>query len=154
MLAGLDGGHPVAPDAASAPTLTARAYLATGDASYLEVRQKEFLARYALGADPRTRARALVEMLQAPYVCSLLPACARDPLILRPATAQGFVTNGAALAKPDGPWDLSWGSYTKAGAAAKGRFESLPVPGSKLPSLNSVSRGISASPVWLCPWLT
>ena len=126
--------------------LTARAYLATGDASYLEVRRPEFLARYALGADPRTRARALVEMLQAPYVRSLLPACARDPLILLPESALGFVTNGAALAKPDGLWDLSWGSYTTAGAAAKGRFESLPVPASKLPFLEFSVAGDLSQP--------
>lgn len=65
----------------------------------------------------------------------ILPACVRDPLKVVPESVTGFVTNGAARAKPAIPGEVSWGACARDGRANKGWFESQPVCRSKLPFL-------------------
>ena len=61
----------------------------------------------------------------------------RLPLAVQadPAATHGFVTNGFHLGRREPATEVSWGSYIKDRAAAKGRFESLPVSKSNLPFL-------------------
>ena len=70
-----------------------------------------------------------------PGVRGILPACVRDSLPLVPDQVTGFLTNGAAGARPRIPGEVSWGSCAKDGAATKGRFESLPIRSSNRPFL-------------------
>jgi hypothetical protein len=122
--------------------LTTRAYLATGDRQYLEVRRNEYLARATVAAaTPSARAQALVDMLNATRIRSLLPACARDPLQVTPESAGCFTTNRLRFTRPDIPGEIAWGSFAQEALARNRRFESLPVPGSKLPYLEIAVAG-------------
>jgi hypothetical protein len=122
--------------------LTMRAYTATGDRKYLKTREKEYLARFAPPNEPQDHPKALIDMLNLPHIREIMPACARDPLPVRPASVSGFFTNVDVPAKPVVPGEIAWSSYSTstnsssgAGATAKGRFESQPVRQSKLPFL-------------------
>jgi hypothetical protein len=106
-----------------------RAYLITGDVRHLTVKQKEQRALFYPDMQ--------LAYLGDENVRSRLPASVRDPLKIVPATPPGgaFVPRGWSLRKPDPPWEVSWGSFNAQGAAATGRFESQPLPASRLPFL-------------------
>jgi hypothetical protein len=115
-----------------------RTFMASGDILVLDNKPGPQLPLWE--ADPYAprplhAGEKLARYLSYPGVRGILPACVRDPLKLVPESVTGFVTNGAAGAKPRIPGEVSWGSYTKDGAATKGRFESLPVSRSRLPFL-------------------
>jgi hypothetical protein len=114
--------------------LTTRAYLATGERKYLETREKEYLIRWAAPGEPQDHPQAVINMLNRPHIRGLLPACARDPLPVLPASVTGFVTNVDVPARPTVPGETAWSSFAPSGggAAAKGRFESQPMPAPKL----------------------
>jgi hypothetical protein len=115
-----------------------RAFMATGDIRVLDNKPNSQLPLYEgdpYAPRPLHAGEKLVKYLDNPWVRRILPACVRDPLKVVPESVTGFVTNGAARAKPRIPGEVSWGSYTKDGAATKGRFESLPVSRSKFPFL-------------------
>jgi len=60
----------------------------------------------------------------------------RCPVLPTEKGEAAFIRNGWALAEPDPPSEVSWGSYYSAqGARARGGFESLPVRKSALPFL-------------------
>ena len=116
----------------------ARAYMATGDIRVLDHKPDPQLPLYEGDPDaprPQHEGAKFVQYLNYPGVRSILPACVRDPLKVVPQTAAGFVTNGAAGAKPAIPGEVSWSSYMSDGGANKGRFESLPVSRSRFPFL-------------------
>lgn len=116
---------------------TTRAYLATGERKYLETREKEYLIRWATPSEPQDNPQAVINMLNQPHIRELMPACARDPLLILPASVTGFLTNGEVPARPAMPGETAWSSFgpSGVGAAAKGRFESQPIPAPKLPFL-------------------
>jgi hypothetical protein len=113
---------------------TTRAYLATGERKYLETREKEYLIRWATPSEPQDNPAATIRMLNQPHMRELLPACARDPLPVRPASVTGFWTNVEVPAGPAVPGETAWSSFAPSGvgAAATGRFESQPIPAPKL----------------------
>jgi hypothetical protein len=78
----------------------------------------------------------LVYLLRTKDIRPILPACGRDPLKLTPSdgNASAFVTNGRPDAVIDAPTERSLGSFTQAGNAARGTFESAPMV-SSLPYL-------------------
>ena len=118
--------------------LNTRAFLATGDIRVLDNKPNPQLPLYEgdpYAPRPLHAGEKLAAYLGYPGVRGILPACVRDSLVLLPDRVAGFVTNGAAGAKPRIPGEVSWGSYTKDGAATKGWFESLPIRQSKLPFL-------------------
>jgi hypothetical protein len=115
--------------------LNTRAYMATGDIRVLDRKPNPQLPLYEGDPDaprPQHEGEKFVRYLNFPRVRSILPACVRDPLKVVPEGVTGFVTNGAAGAKPRIPGEVAWGSYTTNGKADKGRFESLPIPRSRL----------------------
>ncbi len=115
-----------------------RAYLATGNIEVLDRKPKPQLPLYEgdpLAPQPLHVGEKLVKYINNPWVRRILPASVRDPLPVVPQVISGFMTNGAAPAKPRIPGEVSWGSYTQDGAANKGRFESLPVPRARFPFL-------------------
>jgi hypothetical protein len=115
-----------------------RAYMATEDIRVLDNKPNSQLPLYEgdpYAPRPLHDGEKLVKYLTNPWVRRILPACVRDPLKVVPESARGFVTNGAAQAKPKILGEVSWGSYTQEGAAARGRFESFPVPKSRFPFL-------------------
>lgn len=115
-----------------------RAYMATGDLRAFD-KPNPYLPLYEgdpYAPHPRHPGEKLVtKYLSNPWIRTLLPACVRDPLPVVPETMSGFETNGSAAVRPKIPGEISWGSYTKDGAAATGRFESMPVPPSRFPFL-------------------
>jgi len=113
---------------------TTRAYLATGERKYLETREKEYLIRWATPSEPQDNPAATIRMLNQPHMRELLPACARDPIPVRPASVTGFWTNVDVPARPAVPGETAWSSFAPSGvgAAATGRFESQPIPAPKL----------------------
>lgn len=115
-----------------------RAYMATDDIRVFDRKPKQQLPLYEgdpYAPRPQHEGEKLVRYLNLPRVRSILPACVRDPLKMVPESVTGFVTNGAAGAKPRIPGEVAWGSYTAEGKANKGRFESLPISRSRLPFL-------------------
>jgi hypothetical protein len=115
-----------------------RAFMATGDIRVFDNKPKSELPLPQ--GDPTAppllhEGELIVKYLDNPWVRKILPACVRDPLKVAPESVTGFVTNGAAQAKPRIPGEVSWGSYTQEGAAAWGRFESFPIPRSRFPFL-------------------
>lgn len=117
-----------------------RSFMATDDVHVFDRASKPQLPAYQgnpLEPPLRYDAEWIVEYLRNPVIRDILPACVRDPLEVRMSQAEthGFVTNGFRLARREQPTEISWGSFTEDGAAAKGRFESLPIPRSKLPFL-------------------
>jgi hypothetical protein len=107
----------------------ARAFVATADLRVLLNKSPSKLAF----PEPN----AMAWMLTHPALRSILPACAREPLQVTPSEAgdPSFIPNGCLLAKSDPPTERCWGSYSASGAAARGTFESAPVPLSALPYL-------------------
>ena len=116
---------------------TTRAYLATGERKYLETREKEYLIWWATPSEPQDNPQAVINMLNQPHIRELMPACARDPLPILPASVAGFLTNGEVPARPAMPGETAWSSFgpSGVGGAATGRFESQPIPAPKLPYL-------------------
>jgi hypothetical protein len=115
-----------------------RAYMATEDIRVFDGKPQQHLPLYEgdpYAPRPLHAGEKLVRYLNYPGVRDILPACVRAPLKVVPESVTGFVTNGAAGAKPRIPGEISWGSCTSEGAASKGRFESLPISRSKLPFL-------------------
>jgi hypothetical protein len=115
-----------------------RAFMATGDIRVFDNKPKSELPLPQ--GDPTAppllhEGELIVKYLDNPWVRRILPACVRDPLKVAPESVTGFVTNGAAQAKPRIPGEVSWGSYTQEGAAARGRFESFSIPRSRFPFL-------------------
>jgi hypothetical protein len=78
--------------------------------------------------DPGTLANA---WLRHPYIRSILPARARQPVRVEPAdiTTNGFVRGGVYWRVSYDPQRPAWGSFTDLGHAAVGRFESEPIVG-------------------------
>jgi hypothetical protein len=115
-----------------------RAFMATGDIHVLDHKPNAQLPLYEgnpYAPRPLHAGEKLVKYLDNPWVRRILPACVRDPLKVLPENVSGFVTNGSAGASPRIAGEVSWGSYTMDGAAATGRFESLPVSRSRFPFL-------------------
>jgi hypothetical protein len=129
--------------------LNTRAFLATDDIRILDNKPNPQLPFYEgdpYAPRPLHAGEKLVKYLNFPGVRSILPACVRAPLKLVPESVTGFVTNGAAGAKPKIPGEVSWGSYTKDGLATKGQFESMSISRSKLPFLEFRAAGDLGKP--------
>jgi hypothetical protein len=119
---------------------TARAFMATDDISILDRTPKPEIALYEgdpLAPQPLHQGQKLADMLHNPVVRSILPACARFPLEVRPDpdATHGFTPRGFRLARREPPTEVSWGSYSTQDPGATLTFESLPVPKSRLPYL-------------------
>jgi hypothetical protein len=117
-----------------------RLLMATDDVTVLDNKPPHYLPLYEgnpLVPRPAHLGEMLAQALNQPHVRELLPACVRQPLEVRPnpEATRGFVTNGFHLAKPELRTEVSWGSCTGQGAGSTGRFESLPIPRSRLPYL-------------------
>ncbi len=106
-----------------------REFIATDDPVYLAAKEREQRSLFY--------PEMFIPVLRDPNIRSRLPACAREPLKVTPA-GQGndvFVPRGWDLKKPDPPTQVSWGSFNKLGAAARGTFESGPIAPGHLPFL-------------------
>ncbi|HZQ47072.1 MAG TPA: hypothetical protein VFC07_08675, partial [Verrucomicrobiae bacterium] len=104
-----------------------RAFLATDDATRLGLAEDcNFL--------PIERQARL---LRNPYIRHVLPSCVRDSLkvVRNEDNDQAFARNGFHLDEAEPPTEISWGSYSRNGAGARGGFETLPVKKSSLPFL-------------------
>jgi hypothetical protein len=108
---------------------TTRAFIATDDPYVFTAKPDYFRPVPNVDAD--------VWLLRNPVIRAILPACARDTLRVVPGqiTSNAFISNGRLLSAPDTISQVSWGSWTSQGAAARGTFESLPVKKSALPYL-------------------
>ena len=86
---------------------------------------------------PHLNTSELMSLLRNNQIRQILPACARESLRVahRGDSDGAFVTNGCSLSTNDPPTERSWGSFSGAGAAARGEFESVPVAASTLPFL-------------------
>ena len=118
--------------------INTRAFLATGDIRVLDNKPNPQLPLYEgdpYAPRPLHAGEKMAAYLGYPGVRGILPACVRDSLPLVPDQVTGFLTNGAAGARPRIPGEVSWGSCAKDGAATKGRFESLPIRSSNRPFL-------------------
>ncbi len=93
--------------------LTTRAYLATGDRQYLEVRRPEYLARYRLAATPASGQGIWWIWLNAPgsVRCCLHVRVTRCNMT--PESVGCFTTNGIDLARPNIPGNVSWSSFAR-----------------------------------------
>ena len=117
-----------------------RAFMATDDVRVFDNKPKPQLPLFDGG--PATPAypgqgQTLAAVLRDPLIREILPTCVRPPLKVRPnpEATHGFLLNGFRLAKPEPPTEVSWGSCTAQGPAAKRAFESLPIRESRLPYL-------------------
>ncbi len=117
-----------------------RAYLATGDLHFL-LQKPELEVPYP-------RISELAKWLNDPNIRSILPACARDPLPVRPAPelSTGFIVNGCPAVLTNSPADRCWGSLLMDGNAGPARFESVPIKSATLPYLEIPVAGAFGSP--------
>jgi len=107
---------------------TTRAFVQTNDEKVFANHDPQDLAWFYIPE--------LAFLLRSQDIRPILPACVRDPLKVLPSEngTSAFVAGGCLLAKPDAPTEHCLGSYSGAGAAARGVFESGPMS-SKLPYL-------------------
>lgn len=84
----------------------------------------------------------LAFLLRSKDIRPILPSCIREPIKLapKPDGISAFVTNGCPFARSDPPTEVCLGSYSGAGSAAQGTFESAPMK-SSLPYLEMAVSG-------------
>jgi hypothetical protein len=97
-----------------------RAYLATRDRAYLAGNPAPV---------PFPDATAIASYLDDPAIRGILPAAVRPPQSINKSAASGaaFVLNGYPPDVTNPTQDRAWGSYSEAGAAARGSMESLSI---------------------------
>lgn len=91
-----------------------RGYVATHDRQYLT------------GDRPYADAKRLGEFLDDPTIRKILPAIIRPavPISIRHETGHAFIANGYPTEIVNPPYQKTWGSYSQAGAEARGSVES------------------------------
>jgi len=100
---------------------TVRAYVATGDRRYLEGEPQPPI--------PYPDAQHLGSLLDDPTIRAILPAIVRTPVAVRvsAATAEAFVRGGLPPDLPVPPAEVTWGSFSALGNAAKGSLQTEPL---------------------------
>ena len=128
-----------------------RAFMATDDPRVFDRKPKPQLPMYE--GDPYAprqvhEGEKLAKALRNPIIRDILPACVRPPLEVRadPEATRGFVTNGVRLSRPEPPTEVCWGSCSGPGHGNIRRFESLPIPQSRLPYLEIPVAGYLGAP--------
>jgi hypothetical protein len=111
-----------------------RIYMATDDASIFANRDTRDMPFYYVPE--------LDFLVHNQEIRRILPACGRDPLKVTPeaGSVSAFVTNGCPATITNAPAERYLGSFTQAGAAARGIFESAPLV-SSLPYLEFAVAG-------------
>ena len=106
-----------------------RAFMATDDEQVLHTRFR--------GDLPYPDTAVLASLLRDQDIRRILPACAREPLTVASAgnSDGAFVVNGSSLTNRDAPGERCWGSFSGAGARARGTFESAAVGPGAFPYL-------------------
>lgn len=95
-------------------------YVATGDFQYLETDTRPI---------PYPYARRLAMLLDDPSIRRILPAIVREPVRLENKSDSNvaFIPKGYPPSVPNPEYERVWGSFTDAGAAARGLMETQPI---------------------------
>jgi SAM-dependent methyltransferase len=89
----------------------------------------EFTSRRPVEQLPFPDAQILAALLREPHIRRILPPAVREPVRVEPRTVthDAFVSEGVPPSTARDSTMRSWGSFTKKGARAGGRFESYPI---------------------------